>query len=65
MVWQYCHLLPTGRRCYLIVENGKPAGLITPQEIKAVERARWPYMTVDAATVPIDRLKTVNPEMPS
>jgi hypothetical protein len=40
------HLLPTGRRCYLIVENGKPAGLITPQEVNAVEHARWPYTTV-------------------
>ncbi len=58
------HLLRTNGRCYLIVENGVTAGLITPNEIKAIERARWPYTTVSDAMVPIERLKIVNPEMP-
>jgi Zn-dependent protease/predicted transcriptional regulator len=58
------HLLRTGGRCYLIVENAVAAGLITPNEIKSIERARWPYTTVYDAMVPIERLKTVNPEMP-
>jgi Zn-dependent protease len=58
------YLLRTGLRCHLIVEQGAPAGLITPHEVKAVERARWPYTTVDSVMVPIERLKTVNPEMP-
>ena len=56
------HLLPSGRRCYLIVANGTPEGLITVQEVKSVERARWPYTTVYDAMIPIERLKTVNPE---
>lgn len=58
------HLLHTGGRCFLIVENGVTAGLITPHEVKAVERAQWSYTTVYDAMVPIDRLKTVTPEMP-
>lgn len=58
------HLLRTGRRCYLITENGAPTGLITSHEIKSIERARWPYTTVDDVMVPIDRLKTVSPDMP-
>jgi Zn-dependent protease/predicted transcriptional regulator len=58
------HLLRTGGRCYLIVENGETAGLITSHEVKAVERARWPYTTVYDAMVPIERLKTVSPDMP-
>jgi Zn-dependent protease len=58
------HLLHTGGRCFLIVENGATAGLITSNEVKAVARARWPYTTVSDAMVPIERLKTVNPEMP-
>lgn len=56
------YVLHTGRRCHLIVENGAVAGLITPLEIKAVERARWPYTRVDSVMVPIERLKTVNPQ---
>jgi len=58
------HLLRASGRCYMIVENGVTAGLITPNEVKAVERARWPYTTVYDAMVPIERLKIVNPEMP-
>jgi Zn-dependent protease/predicted transcriptional regulator len=56
------YVLPTGRRCHLIVDKGAVVGLITPHEVKTVERERWPYTTVDSIMVPIDRLKTVNPE---
>jgi hypothetical protein len=31
-------LLKTGRRCFVVVENGEVAGLVTPQEVKQVER---------------------------
>lgn len=58
------YLLHTGRRCHLIVEHGAPSGLITQHEVKSVERARWPYTTVSDVMIPIDRLKTVNPDMP-
>jgi Zn-dependent protease/predicted transcriptional regulator len=58
------HLLRTGRRCYLITENGAPMGLITSHEVRSIERARWPYTTVDDVMTPIDRLKTVSPDMP-
>jgi len=58
------YLLRTGRRCFLIVENGAVAGLITPQEVKAVERARWPLTTVYDVMIPIDRLRTVKPDTP-
>jgi predicted transcriptional regulator len=58
------YLLRTGRRCFLIVENGMVVGLITPHEVKAVERARWPYTTVSDVMIPIDRLRTVRPGTP-
>jgi CBS domain-containing protein len=58
------HLLPTGRRCFLVIENDRVAGLITPHEIKQVERARWPYTTVDSVMRPLDRLHTVAPDTP-
>jgi len=58
------YLLRTGRRCFLIVEDGAVAGLITPQEVKAVERARWPLTTAYDVMIPIDRLRTVTPDTP-
>jgi Zn-dependent protease/predicted transcriptional regulator len=58
------YLLRTGRRCFLVVENGRVAGLITPHEIKQVERARWPYTTVDAVMRPLEQLRTIAPDAP-
>jgi Zn-dependent protease/CBS domain-containing protein len=58
------HLLRTGRRCFLIADNGGVAGLITPHEVKAVAKDRRPYTTVDQVMVPIDRLQTVKPDTP-
>ena len=38
--------------------------MITPHEIKQVERARWPYTTIDSVMRPLDRLHTVAPDAP-
>jgi hypothetical protein len=46
-------LLRTGRRCFLIAENGAIAGLITPNEVKGIARPRWPYTTVNDAMRPL------------
>jgi Zn-dependent protease len=58
------HLLRTGRRCFVVEEQGRIVGLVTPHEVKEVERGRWPYMTVDEVMRPLDRLRTVRPETP-
>jgi Zn-dependent protease/CBS domain-containing protein len=58
------YVLRTGRRCYPVVENGRVVGLITLHEIKQVERARWPYVTVDGAMRPLEQLRTIAPETP-
>jgi Zn-dependent protease/CBS domain-containing protein len=58
------YLLRTGRRCALVVEKGRVVGLITLQEVKQVERTRWPYTTVDSAMRPLDQLRTVAPDTP-
>jgi Zn-dependent protease/predicted transcriptional regulator len=58
------HLLPTGHRCFVVAEQGTPAGIITPHEVKAVERARWPYTTVGDVMHLLESSKTVSPERP-
>lgn len=55
-------LLRTGRRCFLVAENGSVAGLITPHEVKAVGRDRWASTSVAEAMRPIDQLRTVTPD---
>lgn len=55
------HLLRTGLRCFVVEEQGRLSGIITPHELKDVERAKWPYTTVDAVMLPLERLHTVEP----
>lgn len=49
------HLLHTGRRCFVVEENGELVGLITVHEVKEVERQKWPYTTVDDVMRPLDK----------
>jgi Zn-dependent protease/predicted transcriptional regulator len=55
-------LLRTGQRCFVVVEKGEVAGLITPHEIKAVDRARWPYTTLRDIMRPIEEVHSVTPD---
>ena len=55
-------LLRTGRRCFLIAEDGMISGLITPNEVKGIARPRWPYTTVNDAMRPISQLRTIGPD---
>jgi Zn-dependent protease len=58
------HLLPTGHRCFVVLEQGRPAGIITPHEVKAIDRARWPYTTVGDVMRSLETLRSVGPERP-
>jgi CBS domain-containing protein len=57
-------LLRTGRRCFVITQNGNIAGLLTPHEVKEINRARWPYTTLSDIMRPLADLHTVPPETP-
>jgi Zn-dependent protease/CBS domain-containing protein len=52
-------LLRTGRRCFLIADNGEIAGVITPEEVKGVPRPQWPYKTLRDAMRRLDELQSV------
>lgn len=58
------HLLPTGHRCFVVLEQGRPAGIITPHEVKSIDRARWPYTTVGDVMRSLEGLRTVSPDRP-
>ncbi len=58
------HLVRTGRRCFVVTVNGRPEGMITPNEITEVPRARWPYTTVADVMRPLDQVRTVAPDTP-
>jgi Zn-dependent protease len=63
---QFVHqqLLRTGRRCFLVVQDSRLLGLITPNEVRAIEPQTWPDTTVRAVMRPADKLHFVSRDMP-
>jgi Zn-dependent protease/predicted transcriptional regulator len=59
------HLLRTGRRCFFVQDDGHVAGLITPHEVKEVDRHAWDRTTVQEAMRPLDRILSVAPDAPA
>jgi len=57
-------LLRSGKRCFVVQQNGEVAGLVTSHEIKELERPRWPYTTLSDIMRPLDQLHTVAPTTP-
>ncbi|TKB76723.1 MAG: site-2 protease family protein [Nitrospira sp.] len=58
------HILRTGRRCFLVSQNGRLEGLVTLHQVKAVPQARWGDSVVAQAMTPIGRLHAVAHETP-
>jgi signal-transduction protein with cAMP-binding, CBS, and nucleotidyltransferase domain len=56
------YLLTTGRRCYLVEDEGRLLGLITPCDVGKVPRDRWNSTTVSEAMRPVVDLHTVTPD---
>jgi Zn-dependent protease len=55
-------LLRTGRRCFVVMDNGALAGMVTPHEIKHAERRKWPFTTLHDVMLPAGDIRTVAPE---
>ena len=58
------YLLRTGRRCFVVQQDGTPAGLVTLHEIRNVERDRWPNVFVREIMRPLAEVRTVRPDAP-
>ena len=57
-------LLRTGRRCVIVEEDGAILGLLTPKDLRHVDRHRWRDVVVREVMRPLDRLRTVTPDTP-
>jgi len=55
------HLLRTGRRCFLVVEDDRQVGLVSIGELKQIPRQRWPFTTVAEIARPFDQIRTTTP----
>ena len=57
-------VLRTGRRCFFVVDGGRVAGMVTPQEVRAVPRDRWSVTPAAEAMQPVERLHHVEADAP-
>ena len=57
-------VLPSGRRCFPVVQNGMLRGLLTVHRIKEVPKDRWSATRSEDAMIPREELRTVRPSDP-
>ena len=55
-------LLRTGRRCFIVVEKGEMTGLVTPHEVKQIDRSKWPFITLHDIKRPIIDVRSIAPD---
>jgi Zn-dependent protease/CBS domain-containing protein len=55
-------LMRMATRCYAVTQDGRVVGLITPEDVKHVERERWDRTRVSEAMRPLQSLHPVRPD---
>src|SRR6266481_1021839 len=55
------HLLRSAKRCFVVEEDGRAVGIITPQEVKDVNRDEWSQLSVHDVMLPLTKLHAVKP----
>ena len=59
------YLLHSAGRCFLVVQDGRAMGVITPNETRSVPRDEWPQTSVQSVMRPLNKLLAVPPDMPA
>ncbi|HEY6306293.1 MAG TPA: site-2 protease family protein [Candidatus Angelobacter sp.] len=55
-------LLRTGRRCFFVTVQDRIAGMLTPHQVRALDRSLWPSTPVQQIMQPLDKVRSVTPE---
>lgn len=58
------YLLITGQRCFVVTDGESMMGLITPREVRSIERIHWPVTPIRQIMLPLTKLHSVEPETP-
>ncbi|HSF70314.1 MAG TPA: site-2 protease family protein [Nitrospira sp.] len=58
------YVLQTGRRCYAVEDGGTVVGMITPADLRKVDRGRWDETPVVRIAHRLHELRSVSPETP-
>lgn len=57
-------ILRTGRRCHLVISDGRLLGLMDVRALNSVPRDQWSGTSVQAAMIPRDRILSATPDQP-
>jgi Zn-dependent protease len=57
-------LLRTAQRCFVVTEQGRVTGIITPHAVHKMERSRWPATHLREVMLPLQEVRAVTPETP-
>ncbi len=55
-------VLRSGRKCFMVSDNGSLKGLVTLHEVKELSQEAWPQKTVGEIMVPADQVRRLTPE---
>jgi Zn-dependent protease len=58
-------LVHSGTPCFYVVQDEHVAGLLTPADLKKVNRDDWERTSVQSVMLPLNRVRTVPPDMPA
>jgi Zn-dependent protease/predicted transcriptional regulator len=59
------HLMRTGRRCFLVMQNGELLGMITPNEVRGISPSVWQFKQVGDVMRPASQIHSVAPDLPA
>jgi CBS domain-containing protein len=59
------HLLHSASRCFAVRQGEHLAGLVTPSEVRKVDRANWEQTSVQSVMRRLSSLRAVSPETPA
>lgn len=55
------HILPAGRRCFLVTDGDRLTGIVTLHNVRTVQRDHWDETPVSRVMTPVEQLKSVQP----
>lgn len=58
------HMLRTAQRCFIVAGDGQMQGMVTPHDVRGLQRDLWPQTPVSRIMRPIAEVRTVSPDTP-
>jgi len=58
------YLLHSANRCFVIMHDRQPVGIVTANDVRRVSRDQWPQTSLQGIMRSLDRMPAVPPEMP-